>query len=304
MEEKLTGDGFTCINDHTCSKEALIEKIGPYTGLVLRSRLLIDKDILKAATSLKFIARSGSGLENIDLKTAGEMGIRCFNSPEGNCDAVGEQALAMLLSLFNHIPRGDREVRHLQWKREENRGMELGGKTVGIIGYGHTGKAFARKLSGFSCRVLAYDKFLHNYGDDYAEEVSLDELYQKCDVVSLHVPYNKENHYLANGDFFNSFSKAVYFINTSRGMVLETNSLVSAMRENRVLGACLDVMEYEKHSFEGMDLKHVPAALQYLIESERIILSPHVAGWTVESYYKLSEVLYRKIQAWVLEQGL
>ncbi|MEQ9063949.1 MAG: NAD(P)-dependent oxidoreductase [Vicingaceae bacterium] len=298
LEEKLTQDGYECIHDYHCTASELEEIIDDYTGLVIRSRLVLTEQILSKAIKLKFIARSGSGLENIDVNFAESNGIKCINSPEGNANAVGEHTLGMLLSLFNKLLKGDSEVRSLQWKREENRGLEISGKTIGIIGYGNTGKAFARTLGGFDCKVLVYDKFLANYGDAFAKETSMRDLYDACDIISLHVPYNTKNHYLACKNFFDSFKKPIFFINTSRGKVLETAALVEAMKSESVLGACLDVLEYEKHSFEGLHRDDIPSALKFLIQSDRTILSPHVAGWTHESYYKLSVILYQKIHKW------
>jgi D-3-phosphoglycerate dehydrogenase len=297
LEEKLTADGYVCEHDYTCSVEELKEKINNYTGLVLRSRLIIDEDLLSKAGKLSFIARSGSGLENIDVGYAKQKGISCFNSPEGNRDAVGEHAVGMLLSLLNNIPKGDSEVRKLQWNREENRGIELGGKTIGIIGYGNTGKAFAKKLSGFSCDVLTYDRYVENAGDANACQVQLSDIFEQSDIVSIHIPYNKENHYFIDQKFLSSFKKNVYLINTSRGKVLNSTDLVTSLNNGKIKGACLDVLEFEKHSFENMEFDSVPDSLGYLINSDKVILTPHVAGWTEESYYKLSLVLYNKISS-------
>ena len=193
-------------------------------------------------------------------------------------------------------------MRQLQWKREENRGCEIGGKTVGIIGYGNTGRAFAKKISGFGCEVLTYDKYLINCGDNFAIQVSMEELKAEAEIVSLHIPYSEENHYLVDRDFLFSFEKDIYLINTSRGKVLRTEDLVTALESGKVKGACLDVLEYERHSFESLAQGDLPSAMAYLISSEKVLLSPHVAGWTVESYYKLSSVLYDKIKAW-MESG-
>lgn len=297
LEEKLTADGYLCEHDYTCSIDQLHDKINQYNGLVIRSRLLIDEPLLTKASQLSFIARSGSGLENIDVEYAKSKGIKCFNSPEGNRDAVGEHALGMLLSLLNHIHKGDSEVRKLQWKREENRGMEIGGKTIGIIGYGNTGKSFAKKVSGFSCEVLTYDRYVENAGDLNARQTNLDELFERADIVSVHIPYNKENHYFINSAFLSSFKKNIYLINTSRGKVLDTNDLVSMLKNGKVTGACLDVLEFEKYSFEDVDIGSVPDSLAYLMTSGNVVLTPHVAGWTKESYYKLSNVLYDKISS-------
>ena len=297
LEEKLTADGYICEHDYVCSIDELRNKINDYRGLVIRSRLIIDEQLLSSAGQLTFIARSGSGLENIDVRYAASKGIHCFNSPEGNRDAVGEHALGMLLSLLNKISKGDREVRKLMWKREENRGLEIGGKTIGIIGYGNTGKSFAKKLSGFSCDVITYDRYVENAGDAYAVQTDLGELFERADVVSVHIPYSKDNHYFVNSEFMSSFRKNIYLINTSRGKVLNSKDLVTALKSGKVNGACLDVLEFEKHSFEEVEFDSVPESLSYLINSDKVLLTPHVAGWTEESYYKLSSVLYDKISS-------
>ena len=295
LEENLTGDGYICEHDYNCSSDELKEKINHYSGLVIRSRLIIDESILSEAGNLTFIARSGSGLENIDVSVAESMGIKCFSSPEGNRDAVGEHALGMLLSLFNKMGKGDNEVRKLLWKREENRGIEIGGKTIGIIGYGNTGKAFAEKLSGFSCKVITYDRYVENAGDENADQIDLKDIFEQADIVSIHIPYNVENHYFINDRFLSSFRKNVFLINTSRGKVLKTDDLVKSLENGKVEGACLDVLEYEKYSFEDVNPESVSDSLTYLLNSAEVLLTPHVAGWTEESYYKLSSVLYDKI---------
>lgn len=297
LEEKLTSDGYICEHDYKCSTYELKAKINDYTGLVLRSRLIIDESLLSNTTNLTFIARSGSGLENIDVTYAQSKGISCFNSPEGNRDAVGEHALGMLLSLLNKIPKGDSEVRKLQWKREENRGFEIGGKTIGIIGYGNTGKSFAKKLSGFSCTVITYDRYVENAGDENAHQMSLTDIFEQADIVSVHIPYNKYNHYFINHEFLSSFKKNIFLLNTSRGRILNSTDLVSSLKSGKIKGACLDVLEFEKDSFEDVEVESVSESLTYLIDSEKVILTPHVAGWTEESYFKLSSVLYDKISS-------
>lgn len=297
LKEGLESDGFICEEDYTCSREELKEKIGNYEGLVIRSRFVLDRDILEQAQKLEFIARSGSGMENIDVGYAESKDIHCLNSPEGNRDAVGEHVIGMLLSLFNHINTADREVREGKWMREENRGIEIGGKTVGIIGFGNTGSVLAKKLSGFDCEILAYDKFKSGFGNEYVQEVDLKTIHEKADVVSLHIPLNEDNQYFANEQFFNAFKKDIYFVNTSRGGVLKTDALVEGLKSKKVLGACIDVLEYEQKSFEQLRLEELPRAFLHLIQANNVILSPHVAGWTVESYEKLSSNLLYKIRS-------
>lgn len=266
-----------------------------FTGFIIRSKFRLEEEILKHATQLKFIGRVGAGMENIDVKYAESAGIRCFNAPEGNRDAVAEQAIGMLLSLFNNLKKADLEVRNGIWKREENRGVELGGKTVGIIGYGNTGSAFARKLKGFDVEILAYDKYKKDFSNDFVSEVSLEDLFENADIVSLHIPLTDETRFMANNNFFSSFKKDIYLINTSRGKVLKTSDLIVNLENSKVIGACLDVLEFEGLSFEDLDSERLPAAFKQLITKENVILSPHIAGWTHESNVKLSEVLAKKI---------
>ena len=295
LQEKLTNDGYICVQDYQCTSEELKKVIHEYFGLVIRSRLILDKEVLSNAKNLNFIARSGSGLENIDLEFADQHKIKCFNSPEGNRDAVGEHTIAMLLSLFNNITQGNEEVKSGIWKREENRGIELGNMTVGIIGYGNTGSAFAKKLSGFDCTVLAYDIIDGKIDGKFAKKASLGEIQKECDVISVHIPYNPENHHFINQALLSGFEKNIYVVNTSRGKIMNTEDLVNSIQSGDVIGACMDVLEYEKHSFD-LDDASKPKALKFLQSDNRVLLSPHVAGWTTESYYKLSKVLYQKIK--------
>tara|TARA_B100000508_G_scaffold75230_1_gene58560 strand:- start:6062 stop:7009 length:948 start_codon:yes stop_codon:yes gene_type:complete len=295
LEERLTKKGFICIDGTEWSREKCLEEINRFQGIVVRSRFPIDKEFLTAATELKFIARSGAGLENIDLETAEKNGVTCFNAPEGNRNAVGEHALGMLLSLFNNLCRGNSEVRQGIWKREENRGIELDGKTVGIIGYGNNGGAFAKKLSGFDVKVLAYDKYKSGYGDQYAEEAVMEDLFEQCDVLSFHIPQNKETLFMADEEFFGNFQKPIYVINLARGKIIRTKDLLSGLQEKRILGACLDVLEYEKASFEKTLAADDNPDFKSLLKMENVLFSPHVGGWTHESYFKLSDVLADKI---------
>lgn len=295
LAQKLEQAGFENHFDYTSSKEDIMKVIGNYDGMIVRSRFPIDKAFLQAATSLKFIGRVGAGLENIDLDVAQHQGISCYNAPEGNRNAVGEHALAMLLSLFNHLNRADREVRSGLWRREENRGLELDGKTVGLIGYGNMGKAFAKKLSGFDCKVICHDIEEH-VGDKNCTQVSLQELQQQADVLSLHTPQTKLTIGMIDKAFIEAFSKPFYLINTARGKSVVTEDLVAALKSTKILGAGLDVLEYEKGSFESLFRNsEIPTAFAALLEMDNVLLSPHVAGWTVESKYQLAEVIANKI---------
>ncbi len=299
LEERLTQMEFACEHDYSSSKEMIETKIANYIGIVIRSRFTIDKSFLDKASKLKFIARSGAGLENIDIAYAAQKNIKVFNSPEGNKDAVGEHAIGMLLMLFNKLKQGDAQVRQGIWDREANRGIELSGKTVGILGYGNMGEALAKKLIGFDCKVIAYDKYKKDYSDDYTTEVSLEELFEQTDVLSIHLPLSHETKHYVNANFLNNFKKKIYLINTARGNNINTNDLVKTLQSGKVLGACLDVLEFESKSFDLENTHHKD--FEYLKNAENVILSPHVAGWTAESYQKLSEYLANKIE-WFFRQ--
>jgi len=286
-----------CDEDYTSSKEEIEEKISKYNGIVIRSRFKIDKTFINAATNLKFIARVGAGLESIDIQYAEEKEIYLISAPEGNRNAVGEQALGMILALFNNLKKADLEIRKGKWLREENRGVELEGKTVGIVGYGNMGKAFAKKLRGFDVEVICYD-IKDNVGDENCRQVSMEELHHKTDVLSLHTPFNNLSHRMVNTAFITAFKKPFYLINTARGSAVVTDDLVEALINNKILGACLDVLEYEKLSFENLFENDVlPRAFDYLIHSEKVLLSPHIAGWTVESKIKLAQTIVDKVKA-------
>lgn len=295
LPSMLEKAGFTVVHFYGKNIDELKNIASQFTGFIIRSKFKMDEDILQYATNLKFIGRVGAGMENIDLIYTDMRNIQCFNAPEGNRDAVGEQAVAMLLALFNNLFKADSEVRKGVWKREENRGIELGGKTVGIIGYGNTGGAFARKLSGFNVKVLAYDKYKSNFSDNFVKEAVLKEIYNEADIVSFHVPLTDETLYMANEKFFNSFEKEIYVINTSRGKVLNTNDLLRNLESGKIKGACLDVLEYEGLSFENLNSVDLPDGFVKLVNRNDVILSPHIAGWTHESNIKLSEVLAQKI---------
>jgi len=295
LEERLLAQGYTCVDATLLSKEECINVISDADGIVIRSRFKMDETFLSNSPSLKFIARSGAGMENIDIDYCENRKIRLFNAPEGNRNAVAEHALGMLLSLFNKIPSADAEVRQGKWDREGNRGIELDGKTVGIIGFGNNGQAFAKKLRGFDVQVLAYDKYKSGFGNEFVNESTLIDLFTLCDVISFHIPQNEETIYFANELFFAQFQKSIYLINLARGKVVKTAALVDAMKTNKVLGACLDVLEYEKSSFESFFEQELSPDFKYLLDSKNVILSPHVGGWTHESYFKLSNVLADKI---------
>lgn len=293
---QLNDLGFINDEDYTSSKEEIKLKIKDYDGFIIRSRFSIDKTFLDAATNLKFIGRVGAGLENIDCDYAESKGITLISAPEGNRNAVGEHSLAMLLSLFNKLNKADNEVRNGKWLREDNRGIELDGKTVGLIGYGNMGKAFAKKLRGFDVNVLCYD-IKDNVEDENATQVSLEKLQEEADVLSLHTPETPLTIGMVNQDFINNFKKPFWLINTARGKSVVTSDLVNALKSGKILGAGLDVLEYEKASFESLFSSTLPEAFQYLIEAQNVILSPHVAGWTLESKEKLAQTIVNKIKA-------
>lgn len=293
--EMLSKAGFENEENYQISKEETEKIIENYDGIVIRSRFKIDKKFLNVAKNLKFIARVGAGLESIDCNYAEKIGIELFSAPEGNRNAVAEHALGMLLSLFNNLNRADSEVKNGYWNRESNRGVELNGKTVGLIGYGNMGKSFAKKLYGFDCEVLCYD-IKPNVEDKHAKQVSLEILQKNTDVLSLHTPWTPLTHRMINKEFINSFSKPFWLINTARGKSVVTADLVEALKFEKILGAGLDVLEFEKLSFESLfDSDSIPAELEELFKMDNVILSPHIAGWTVESKEKLAKVIAEKI---------
>lgn len=294
--QQLKDLGFKNDEDYNSSKAEIEAKIALYDGIVIRSRFTIDKTFLDAAKNLKFIGRVGAGLENIDCNYAENKGVYLISAPEGNRNAVGEHSLALLLSLFNKLNKADKEVREGKWLREANRGIELDGKTVGLIGYGNMGKAFAKKLRGFDVTVICYD-IKEGVGDKNAKQVSLAEFQEKVDVVSLHTPQTPLTQNLVNSSFIQAFKKPFWLINTARGKSVVTKDLVSALESGKILGAGLDVLEYEKTSFEDMFSTSMPEPFQYLIQAENVILTPHVAGWTVESKEKLAQTIVDKIKA-------
>ena len=295
LHETLINAGHTCDLHYHWTKDEITANIHLYDGIVIRSRIKLTKELIDKATKLKFIARAGAGMENIDVPYAESKGIACIHAPEGNKDAVAEHAIGMLLSLFNNLCRANIQVREGKWIREGNRGVELMGKTVGIIGYGNMGAAFAERLKGFGVNVLVYDKYKKNFGADTIIETSLEQLFQEADVVSLHTPLTDETKYLINDAFINHFKKNIYIINTARGKCLNTSDLVKNLNSGKVLGACIDVLEFEAVSFENIDATSTPEAFKQLIESDKVILSSHIAGWTHESNEKIAKVLAEKI---------
>jgi D-3-phosphoglycerate dehydrogenase len=296
LMERLSAKGYTIEYVPDITKEAVVNRIGDYEGLILRSKLVVDQKVLEAGGKLRFIGRIGSGMENIDVPLARKKQIQCFNSPEGNRDAVGEHALGLLLSLMNKIPRSDREVRSGKWDREANRGSELKGRTVALIGCGNTGSAFARKISGLEVHTIAFDKYRYGFSNSLIQEKTMEDVFDQADVLSLHVPLTDETRYLVDDAFIRKFRKPFVLINTSRGEVVKTSELIPHLKEGKVQAAGLDVLEYESKTFEKLhSLRDLPPHFSELTALEQVILTPHVAGWTHESYRKLSEVMASKI---------
>ncbi len=294
LSEKLSEIGFECVFNYAISYKDLLKNIGEFNGIVLRSRISIDENLLQAATNLEFIARSGSGLEIIDLESCKRHNVAVFSSPEGNSDAVGEHVIGMLLSLSNNIHHANESVHKKEWLREQHRGFEIKGKTIALIGFGHMGKSVAKKLCGFEAHVIAFDKYTEcSFGSD-ASSVTLEEIFNTADIVSLHLPLSEETLEYANATFFSSFKKPIVFINTSRGGHLNATDLMKAIDLGIVTHAALDVLPFEKSSLEGLNENIL---FEKLLSYPNVLLTPHIAGWTKESYYKLSYVLYEKIKA-------
>ena len=290
LKQELEKENHICNSAYNKSKTEIQQIISNYQGIIIRSRFKIDKQFIDCGSNLKFIARAGSGLENIDVEYAENKNIHCYNAAEGNRQAVAEHALGMLLSLFNNLNNADQEVREGKWERERNRGIELAGKTVGIIGYGNNGSAFAEVLKGFNVKILAYDKYLTNY----PQKSSMETINKEADIISLHVPLTDETTYLVDDNFIKRFVKNFYLINTARGKCVNTKNLVKALENKKIKGACLDVLEYEKTSFENLSKDGLTSDMQYLMNAKNTILSPHIAGWTAESNVKIAEVLLNK----------
>ncbi|ATP57879.1 phosphoglycerate dehydrogenase [Pedobacter ginsengisoli] len=290
FKESAIAMGYEVNDQPLITRAETLEVIADYDGIAVRTKFLIDKELLSAATKLKFVARAGAGLDNIDEAFAKEKNIELLNAPEGNMDAVGEHATGLLLALMNNFRRADIEVRNGVWDREGSRGFELKGKTVGIIGYGFMGKSFAKKLAGFEVNVMAYDKYKTGFSDAYAKEVSMEEIVKQSDVLSLHIPLTAETRQMVDDEYLLHFRKPIFFINTARGEVVNTKAVLNAIAANKILGAGLDVLEVEKFPALGTQNWY-----QELANSDKVILTPHVGGWTFDSYRKISEVLAEKL---------
>lgn len=291
FKEQAIAMGYQVDDEPQITRQQTLDKIKEYTGIAVRTKFRIDAEIFAAATNLKFVARAGAGLDNIDDKIAFEKNIALINAPEGNCDAVGEHAAGLLLALMNNFRRADMEIRNGVWDREGNRGYELKGKKVGIIGYGHMGQRFAKKLAGFEVDVMAYDKYKTGFSDAFAREVSMEEIVKYADVLSLHIPLTAETKQMVDDEYFFHFKKPIFFINTARGEIVNTNAVLNALKNGKILGAGLDVLQTEKFPALGEqpwyeELKH----------NNQVILTPHVGGWTFDSYRKISEVLAEKLK--------
>jgi len=292
LPKGLQALGFEVIHLPLIQRKEVLEIIHNFEGLIINSKIIADKELIDVATKLMFVARCGSGKEVMDIPLATLRGIECLTSPEGNRQAVAEHALGMLLCIMNNVQKAHNEIRNKQWIREANRGHELFGKTVGIIGYGNTGEAFAKVLAGFNVKVLAYDKFRNGFTEGYIQESSLASIFEEAEVVSLHLPLTSETKHFANDDFFNAFKKEIWFVNTSRGVCVETPALLNALENGKVIAAAMDVLENEKINSLN---KEEEVWFENLIANERVLLSPHIAGWTYESKRKIAEVLLEKI---------
>lgn len=292
FKERAIALGYEVDDQPLYTREQTLAAISDYQGIAVRTKFRIDQELMAAAPSLKFIARAGAGLDNIDVDYAKSRNIELLNAPEGNMDAVGEHATGMLLSLMNNLRNADMEVRNGTWDREGNRGYELKGKTVGIVGYGFMGRSFAKKLAGFEVNVIAYDKYKTGFSDAYAKEVSMEEIVRQSDVLSLHIPLTTETRQMVDEEYFFHFRKPIFFINTARGEIVNTQAVLQAINSGKILAAGLDVLEVEK--FPALQNA---AWFNDLKSAGKVILSPHVGGWTFESYRKISEVLADKLSA-------
>lgn len=291
FKEQAVAMGYQVDDEPQITRQQTLEKIKDYSGIAVRTKFRIDAEIFAAATNLKFVARAGAGLDNIDDKIAFKRNIQLINAPEGNCDAVGEHATGLLLSLMNNFRRADIEIRNGVWDREGNRGYELKGKKVGIIGYGFMGQSFAKKLTGFEVDVMAYDKYKTGFSDAFAREVSMEEIVKYSDVLSLHIPLTTETRQMVDDEYFFHFKKPIFFINTARGEIVNTTAVLNAIKNGKILGAGLDVLQAEKFPALGEQPWY-----DELKDNKQVILTPHVGGWTFDSYRKISEVLAKKLE--------
>jgi len=295
LTKLLTNAAYLVDEKLGLSRHQVLEILPNYDALIVRSALKVDKEVIDAGCNLKLIGRLGAGMENIDSDYAISKKIKLINAPEGNRSAVGEQTVGMLISLFNNLNKADKEVRNGIWLREENRGEEIEGKTIGIIGYGNMGSAFARKISGFGARLIAYDKYKSNFSDDYVKEVSLENILKYSDIISLHVPLQEDTYHMVDDSFINSCKNGVYIINTARGAVINTKDFVAGLKNHKIKGACLDVLEFEGMSFEDINSNNINEDFVFLTKAKNVILSPHIAGWTHQSNEKMAVVLAEKI---------
>ncbi len=292
LVKQLPSIGYTVHYEPDIAPNAVKDSIGNYTGVVVRSKIQLTKEILNNATQLKFIARAGSGMDGIDVDCAKSKGIVCFNTPEANKDAVGEQAVGMLLSLLANIQKSYSEVKKSIWEREGNRGYELSALTLGIVGYGNTGSAFAQKLSGFGCKIIAYDKYKKNFGNNRVEEASMNSIYQQADIVSFHLPLTQETQALITTQYLSKFKKDIFLLNLSRGKIMQTADIITGLKQGKLRGVALDVLENEKITEYTFDERE---QLSNLTSFPHVLITSHIAGWTHESYYKISYSLFQKI---------